>query len=633
MSAISTTSGAAPSEEKKNIQQVQHDGMREIQLQNAHDAEDNDNSRRHEIPLGDYHTMNLERLVKEFKHLLHTEKVQNIKEHTEAIKSEFERKFAEVLEEKKEAFLEDGGQEMDFKYVSPVRDEFYRLYGEYREKRNRYYKEIEQKLQANLAQRQDIVNEIKQLIVTKPEHEKINVKELWERFNALKEQWRNAGPVPRQNYEDLWQNYNHHVDNFFDYIRMNDEFREMDFKHNLEEKLKIIEKAQALLHETDVNKAFRELQLLHRIWKEEIGPVSKEHREQIWETFSNISKAITDSRQHFLKDLEKSYEENMLQKNEILHQMKQLIEQERGTHKQWQKAMAQMEALREKFLSIGKVPYAYTEELWHKLREVSKKFNKQKNNFYKSLKKEQLENLNKKRELLKIANENKDSENWEETTPLMKKIQEDWKAVGHVPKKYSNALWKEFSQACNHYYDRLRQEIQGSKAQQSQQEQERKQKREEILLTLKAFTLSGDKEQDMRKLQQFVDDWNELGEGQRRSVASTKFNKIINALYKKLDFDKHQIEMLKYNTKLEHLASDSEESSLAKEQIFLRKKIAELENEILQLENNLLYFNNLDEKNPLMRSALENISQKREALSVWKEKLTELRSVINKKEA
>lgn len=593
--------------------------LNEIDQENAEDAEDTENTKRHEIPVEDYEAMSLDGLVGELKKLLHNEKIQAIKKHTDAIRYEFDKKYADLLEEKKEEFLADGGNEIDFKYNVPTRKVFYDLYNEYRDKRNQYYKELEDTLQANLARRQDIIEEIKGLINTE---EDINT--TFKMFKQLQEQWFKAGPVPRNHYNDLWQNYHHHVENFYDFLDLNRDLRDMDFKHNLEEKLKIVEKAESLAKENDVAKAFRELQILHKVWKEDIGPVARENREEIWHRFSEATKTIHEKRQSYLQNLDKIYEQNVAVKSEIIEKIKSVSNKDIQLHNGWQRAIKEVETLREAFFNAGKVPAHLSDEVWHKFKESVRSFNRKKNLFYKNLKKDQQENLEKKLALIEIAKANQDNEDWEATTPVMKKIQEDWKHIGHVPRKYSDKIWKDFKKACNHYFGRMHKvEKSGQSA-----EYEALDKKKNFLDSLKEYTLSGNKEKDMETLQQFTEQWSAIGRVpfSKRNI-DAKFNKIIDAIYKKLDLDKQEIELLRYNNKLERLANDDNDNSLNHEMIFVRRKIDEVKSEVLQLENNLQFFSNVDESNPLVRDVIKNINNHKDNLKTWKAKLRELRSL------
>ncbi|RIY37779.1 chromosome segregation protein [Capnocytophaga canis] len=569
-----------------------------------------------------YEAMSLDALKQEFKKLLHTEKVQAIKKHVDAIKNEFDKKYEELLEEKKEEYVADGGEEYDFKYEHPLHREFYTLINEYRDKRNQYYKDLEVVHQENLIKRREIIEEIKNLINVEE-----NINTTFKHFQQLQDRWRKAGAVSHSEYNDLWNNYYHHVENFYDFIDLSRDLRDIDFKRNLEEKQKIVEKAEALA-ESDVDpiKAFHELQLLHKVWKEDIGPVAREYREEIWHRFSNATKAVHEKRQYYFDNLDKMYEANAVKKNEIIEKLKTVAERKITTHGAWQKGIKEVENLREQFLNTGRVPNTLTEEIWHKFKEVVREFNRKKNSYYKNLKKEQQENLEKKLALLEIAKNNKDSQDWEAVTPVMKKIQEDWKAIGNVPKKNTDKIWKEFRKACNDYFDQYHKAVRNNQ----NKEFEALEKKKEFLDKIKEYQLGDNREKELETLQGFVEQWDSFGKvPHAKKGIDLKFHKIIDSFYKKLDFDKQEIELIKYNNKLERLANDDNEDLLTNEMMFVRRKIDEIKAEVLQLENNLQFFSNVDDKNPLVRDVIKNINHQKETLETWKAKLRELRTLQN----
>lgn len=240
------------------------------------------------------------------------------------------------------------------------------------------------------------------------------------------------------------------------------------------------------------------------------------------------------------------------------------------------------------------------------------------------MKKTQQDNLDKKLALIEVAKANKDSQDWDVVTPLMKKIQEEWKTIGHVPRSHADDIWAEFKDACNHYFEQLNNHRNSSKTQENELLSQKKQFLEE----LKKYTLSGDKQADVKQLQEFVTQWNNLGKKSHVSKGvDAKFNKIIDALYKKLNFDKQKIELVKYSNRLEQLANEQDDTLIAREQLFVRRKIDELQSEILQLENNLLFFSNVDKNNPLVRDVIKKINSQKSSLEIWKEKLRELKNI------
>ena len=608
--------------EQENDNSTTKEVLDEIDQENAEDAEDTENEKRHHIPFLDYHAMSMENLVGELQRLVKNEKVQAINKHVNAIKHEFDLKFQEFIEHKKEEFVSGGGNEIDFRYNSVTKRQFNEVYKEFREKRDAYYRNLELQLKQNLENRLSLIEELKGLVNVE---EDINT--TYKNFKSIQEKWRSAGPIPRNSYNDVWRTYHHHVEIFYDFLHLNRELRDLDFKHNLEEKLKLIQRAEALQQEADLGKAFRELQTLHKIWKEEIGPVAKEQREEIWERFSTATKVMHSRRQEHYATLEATYELNLEKKNGIISQIQEIAEKVAKNHKEIQAQIRQIESLREDFFKAGKVPQKVNEETWSKFKEAVRTFNRGKNDFYKGLKKDQHENLEKKRKLLEIAIALKDSDDLDVATPEMKRIQNEWKKIGHVPRKYSDKIWGEFKEACNHYFNRLHQ----NKNAAHKEEFANFEAKSECLDRLKAFQITGDKKKDLPKIKRFISEWKAIGHvPYNKRHINGKFNKIIDALFKKLDISRQESELLKYGDKIKELAkTENKERAITNERTFIKRKINESKSEIRQLENNLQFFSNASESNPLVKEVHKNINRHKDALETWETKLKNLNIMEN----
>ena len=564
--------------------------------------------------------MSLENLAIELEKLVTKEKVQAIKAHVDAIKQEFNAKFSTLLDEKKADFLNDGGNEIDFYYSSPIQKRFKEASKVYRTKLNAHYKAIEQNLKLNLQNKLDIIEELKGLIGVEE-----NINTTYKQFKALQERWRTTGPIPRDKYNNAWNSYHHHVEIFYDFLHLNRDLRDLDFKHNLEKKLKIIERAEELAQDDDAMRAFRELQELHKMWKEELGPVGKEHREVIWERFKAATKIINDKRQLYYKEVDKIYEKNLEKKQEVILAIENIVSEPITKHSSWQKKIKEIEALRTTFFNIGKVPIKVNEATWAKFKDAVRDFNRQKNSFYKALKKEQFDNLQRKRELVKIAEDHKDSNDFDATTPLMKKIQNDWKKIGHVPRKDSDKIWKQFKTACNHYFDRI-----NSKRNEANKELlEAFTKKQELLEEVKAVELTKVKADDLETIKKYVNLWKDLGRVPTdKRFIDGHFNKAIDALFSQLDMNKNEAEMLKFESKLETLnTNDDNYRSLDNERTFIRKKIDEIKGQINQLENNLQFFTNVKDDNPLVKEVKSNIAKHKEDLKLWTSKLHKIKAL------
>ncbi|WP_299224701.1 DUF349 domain-containing protein [uncultured Psychroserpens sp.] len=617
----STSSEAnAESKEAPSESDIKADAhVEEIEEANAEDAEDESNSERHTLETKDYHAMSMEQLTDELEVLLKEQKIQTIKSQVDEIKSEFNSKFSELLEQKKEEFLNEGGNEIDFYYTTPVKKRFNEAYKTYRNSLNSYYKTRETNLKENLERRLTIIEEIKGLINVEE-----NINTTYKHFKDLQEQWRNAGPIPRDRYNNAWNTYHHHVEIFYDFLHLNRDLRDMDFKHNLEQKTKIIERAEELAKDDNINRAFRELQVLHKLWKEDLGPVAKEHREEIWGRFSNATKTIHDKRQAYYADLDKAYEVNLEKKEEIISKIDEIAKDQPKSHQAWQKNIKLVEGLRQDFFNAGKVPLKVNEATWSKFKTSVRNFNRNKNTFYKSLKKAQYENLQKKLELIKIAEDNKDNDDFDLTTPLMKKIQSDWKTIGHVPRRDSDKIWKQFKSACNHYFDKLHAERNAS----NKEEMAAFEEKAALLETVKSIELSGKPEKDIETIKDKIKAWKTIGHiPNNKRYIDGKFNKAIDELFGKLDIDKAKLEMIKFENKLETLSNPNDTRLLDNEQNYIKKKISEIKSDINQLENNLQFFSNVDESNPLVKDVLKNIEKHKDNLSTWKDKLKKVRNM------
>lgn len=601
---------------------VEADVMDEIDDSNAEDAEDTDTEKRHEIPMPDYHEMNMENLVGELQRLVKNEKVQAIRKHVDAIKDEFNQKFDEFLEEKKEEFIASGGNEIDFRYNSVDKRQFTEVYSEYRDKRNQHYKSLEKSHKENLEYRLDLIEQLKALVNVE---EDINT--TYNNFKDIQAKWRHAGPIPRADYNNVWKTYHHHIEIFYDFLNINRDLRDLDFKHNLEEKGKIVARAEELSKEPDLNRAFRELQVLHKIWKEDLGPVGKEHREEIWGRFSAATKIIHERRQDYFKNLDKIKDENLERKHAIIAEINTLSENVSSNHGTLQQQIKKLEELREAFFKAGQVPQKVNSKTWNSFKGAVRAFNQNKNAFYKNLKKDQQENLDKKRALLEIAVSIKDSEDFDAATSEMKRIQGQWKKIGHVPRKYSDKLWKEFKTACNHYFDRLN----ALKNDAFKEEEESFKQKEDCIDRLKAFELSGDKSKDLASIKKFSEEWKTYGRVPfKKKNINQKFDKIIDALYQKLGISKQESELLKYGNKIQQLTgNDNQERAIQNERSFIRKKIEESKDEIRQLENNLQFFSNASESNPLVQDVIKRVNQHKESLTAWKAKLKKLNILKN----
>ena len=604
-----------------NLENEKNNIVDAIANTNAENSEDHALGDNNDIPLLNYENMTMDELCNEMNQLTHNHKVTAIREHVEAIKKSFLHQYNEFIDEKRTQFLDENPEAFasDFQYELPAKNRFDQIYTAYKDKRNAHHKSIQEQLKKNLLERNQIIDELKELI-DNTENYNTALKDI----HQLRDRWKAIGAIPKDNYNLVWNDYHFHLERFYDQLHLDREARDLDFKNNLEQKQKLIDRANELLNETDIRKALRELQLLHRIWKEEIGPVAKDVRETIWENFSNISKQLYDKREALQQQIREKEEVNLAKKNEIIDLIKSLTNQNITSHNEWQNTIKAVEKLRTAFFAVGHVPAETNEETWNAFKEATRNFNVQKNRFYKDIKKVQQENLEKKQALIAQAKSLNESSDFDKVTPIMKKIQEDWKHIGHVPRKQSDELWKEFKQTCNSYFDRLHAE----RNKEMEVEMENFNKKKEYLEMLKSFELQGDHKADLDAIKTHIENWKNLGTvPQTRRHIEGKFNKILDDLFDKLSLSKKEAELVKFNNKIEHLVESNDSRRLQNETVFVQRKVEEIQSEIFQLENNVQFISNAKADNPLVKEINKNIERHREELKLWKEKLTQLKKI------
>lgn len=579
------------------------------------DDDEHDEHEHHELEMPDYAEYTPDALVADAEKLLKNEPVQKLKAHFEAIRKNVLKQLNEERQKKLEEFLENGGVEMDFQYIQPVREKFRSIYSDYKSKRQKHYRELQANLEANLKTKLNLIEQIKEL-VNKDE----SIGDTFKEFNAIQQEWRNTGPVPRQESNDLWRTYHHHVENFYEYIKINKELRDLDFKKNLDAKEDLIRKAEALLEKENIRDAFKELQTYHKKWKN-IGPVDREHREPMWERFSDITKKLHDKREAHYANMREKAAELIEEKRKLIGKIKEIDYSGINSHNKWQQAIRAIESIREEFRKLGRINHPENDTIWDEFRALLRDFNHNKNQYYKNLKKDHQDNLVKKRELVNIAESLKDSEDWRNTTNELKRIQAKWKTIGHVPKSESDKIWKEFRSACNHFFDRL---TEHNKNQDSKLEGNFTSKNE-LLEKLKAYDPPKDNQKKgVQELKEIINSWKEIGPVPRsKSQIERDFNKVLDDKFKAIDLDRKESQRIRFENKMEAMtdgAGSGDDRQLRYERDTIRKQIDEASKELNQLETNMSFFSG-NPKSPLLKEATKNIENQKQQIELLKEKM------------
>ncbi len=567
--------------------------------------------------LPDYGHMPVSKLVAEASKLLGEKGVQEIKEEMEAIHAAAIKTLDDIRNEKLHAFVEEGGNEIDFHLDQPQRKEIQDIYRDYKKQRSAYYKQLEEQLNLNLDVKKAIVEEVKNL----PNSEG-SVPDKYNRFRELQDRWHNTGPVPRSESSELWNNYHHHVDNFYDFLRISNQLRELDFKKNLEAKTALCEEAEALSEKEADRSTFTALQELHAKWKK-TGPVDREHREPMWERFSEATKKVHEKRHDFFKKLREDREILIERKRELVENMRAFDTSGLKTHGAWQNAIKQIDELRNDFRNIGRINLPENDVVWEEFREVNRSFNRAKNAFYKALKADHQNNLEKKRKLLARAEELKESTDWHNTASELKRIQADWKKIGYVPKSESDKIWKAFRSACNEFFNRL---TAHNKEKDKEYEGNLKAK-QEVLAELKAWDPT-DSKAAKKELKAFISKWKDAGRVPRGNrEIENEFNTLLDEYFKKLKVNRKEASLIRFENKVHSLIDSENRRELDKQEDQLLRKIDEAKKELIQLENNIQFFAHVDEKNPIVREARKNIDRQKEQIELLIAKRKQLKKM------
>lgn len=567
-----------------------------------------------------YTAYSIEELISAYKDLSTSDDWLKNHKTLQNLNQLFEDKFKTEVELQKKKFLKEGGNEIDFFFKSEYKKEYDQITFEYRKKRRDHYKEQEAAQKVNLERRKAIIEEIKNLI----DLNQIDSK-TYKTFRTLQESWYNTGQVPRNENQNLWETYKHHVERFYAFLHLDREFREMDFKHNYEEKLKIIERAEALQNYPDIIKASRDLNILHQQWKNDLGPVAREHREDLWTRFQEASKAIQARKQEYQKDVSGAMKENLAKKETLLKEMQRILGESPETHNGWQNALRKFNTLRDEFKAIGFVPAKDSKASWKSFREIGTEFMRKKNVFYKEQKKTFNANTEAKKSLIKKSIAILDMDNWDSHVQEMKDFQKQWKTVGFVPRKLDNKLWKEFSEVQKQYFDRLKS---GFQRLSKEQEALLKQKTE-YLTKIKKTSLPPEVETIKKAYFDHWDTWNQLGplDSKNEAKMNQSFSNTLMSQIKKSGLEKNDLNAVIEELNISILQNDPQR--LEKEFQAVRTLLSNLKAERTQLENNLEFFSNSSSENPLFKNVEKQINACQKKIDSAKKEYISLKQIKN----
>lgn len=576
----------------------------------------------------DYSTLTREDLVNRLEILLDTQSVQDIKNDIDHIKINFYKKNKAEIEHKRKRFVEEGGNIEDFTVQADALEERVKdLFKKYRDNKAEYNRNMEAEKHENLKKKYEVIEKIKELVNSK---ESIN--KTFQEFRELQHEWREIGLVPQQNLKDLWDTYNHNVEKFYDYIKINQELKDLDLKKNLEMKIQLCEKAEELLLEPSVINAFKTLQKYHEQWRE-IGPVPVEYRTEIWERFKAATSKINRKHQEHFEGLKKTQRKNLEQKTLLCEQVEEINNLDLKSHKRWEDKSREIIEIQHVWKTIGFAPKKDNNKIYERFRSACDSFFSHKREFYAQNKENQLNNLQLKTDLCIQAEALQESNEWKKTTEDLISLQKEWKVIGPVPKKYSEAIWKRFRAACDHFFNKKSEYYKNiDKTYAKNLEAKGK-----LLEEVNSFVLTEDVEENFRMINDFQRRWSEIGfvPLKDKDDLQEKFRLAINKHFDNLDINEGKRNLLKFKNKLNNMSQKPRaEDKINQERERFMNRLQQLRNDIVLWENNIGFFASTKNAKSMIEEVQNKINKAKETINLLEQKIEMIDNMdANNKEA
>lgn len=535
------------------------------------------------------------------------------KQELDFLKQEFYKMNNAEHEEAKRQFIENGGNENDFTPVETTEEvDFKRLMGEIKKEMSIQASNLERQKEENYQIKLSILEELKKNIES-PE----NANKSYNEFKTLQQRWNEIKLVPQAHVNELWKSYQLYVEQFYDLLKLNNEFREYDFKKNLEMKLHLCEAAEKLGEESDVISAFHQLQKLHQEFRE-IGPVSKELRDEIWKRFKTASSIVNKRHQQHFEEIKAAEQLNLDQKT-VICEIIEAIEYDKLTSLYaWDKQTQEVIALQNKWKTIGFVPQKMNTKIFERFRKACDDFFRHKGEFFKRMRGEQAQNLEKKLALCEKAESLKDSTDWRETAEELTKLQKEWKTIGPVSNKYSVNIWKRFISACDYFFE------QKNKATSSMRsvEQENLTKKKAIISELEAIQGKDDEEAGKR-LRELIKEWNETGHVpfKEKDNLYKQYHALVDKLFEQFHMNASNKRLNNFRSNISSIQQEGPQT-LFREREKLMRQAENLKSELKTYENNLGFLSLSSKKgNSLLVELNRKVEKLKDDLNLIKEKI------------
>lgn len=563
----------------------------------------------------DYSKYNQVELINALRELIDNADENDIKSEIEVIKSIFYKQRNEKIEQARAEFIEAGGMEEEFvaeedPYENDIREQLKR-FGQLKKELN---KQLDSEKEENLAKKFEIIEKIKGLI-----NNEESINKTFNEFRDLQREWREIGLVPQSKMKNLWDTYHFHVENFYDYIKINRELRDLDLKKNLELKIELCENAEELMVEPSILKAFNTLQKYHEQWRE-IGPVPRENKDDVWERFKHITSIINKKHQEFFESKKDEQKKNFEAKTALCEKVEEICNAEIESFRDWDTRSKELVELQKIWRTIGFAPKKDNNRIYDRFRTACDTFFNKKREFYSKNKEIQQNNLQQKIDLCVQAEALMDNTDWKKATQDFINIQKQWKEIGPIPRKHSDIIWKRFRAACDHFFDKKSEHFSDVDSGQI----DNLKLKEALITELENFKSTGDVSENLKLLKDIQRRWTEIGHVpfKKKDILQNKFREEIGKLFDQLNINEDKRNLLKFKTKMSTFSESSRgQSKMRMEREKYMSKLKQLENDLVLLENNIGFFTMSKNAKALIEDVNKKIEDTRQKIESLKEKI------------
>ena len=544
----------------------------------------NDNMETEEEVDFDFSSLNKLQLVELLEETVQDNEIVKIKDKVTAIKVNFLRLNKEDRDRELEQFILDGGDAESYEHTDdPLEVRFKAAFNIYKNNKAKYNELLEQQKLENLKQKNAILEELKQLIYSEE-----TLKKTYDDFRALQDKWKEIGQVPANEISNIWNSYHFLVEKFYDKVKINRELRDLDLRKNLEAKIALCEKAEELLLEKSLTKSFKLLQKYHDEWKE-IGPVPQEKRDEIWERFKSTTDKINQIRRDHYEKIEEEQKANYDAKVAICEKMEEIVNEPVNSINAYQKKSNEVNELFKLWKQVGPIHKKQSDEIWNRFKGSMNSFFDSKKEFFSKLKVQQMENYNKKLQICVEVENLVDSTEWKKTTDYIKKLQEEWKNIGPVPKRHSDKIWKRFRTACDAFFKNKSEHFSSIKG----KEDDNLKAKQQVIENIKAYELKKDRNENMEAIRGFQREWMSIGHVpmKMKDALQKEYRDLIDGLFDKMRANDNELSTTEFRNMVNGMKDDpGSRDKIRRERINLQSKIQKLRDEIATLENNIGFF-------------------------------------------